>query len=80
MSYEIEIPKTRKDSPILIKFLSCEGVRPFDLRIASSSLVRCSLKASISLTIISARLCIFGLGFDSIKAKNLPKVETSSFT
>ena len=61
------------------QILSCEGVRPFDLRIASSSLVRGSLKASISLTIISARLCIFGLGFDSIRAKNLPRVETSSF-
>ena len=41
--------------------------------------MRGSLKASISLTIISARLCIFGLGFDSIRAKNLPRVETSSF-
>ena len=33
------------------------------------------LKASISLTIISARLCIFGLGFDSIRAKNLPRLK-----
>ena len=41
--------------------------------------MRGSLKASISLTIISARLCIFGLGFDSIRAKNLPRGRNVKF-